>query len=442
MQQKTSYNGLNEAVLYFKELFAWRVNNPNVSFDQAPKLDVAKLKNSKLAILIKKGSFNDEEIALILLAIIPHLQPQLLLEVVNDLYPEGTELPQMGGVKGNHHRGILPTGETAQFLIGGNQAEARLDVLNLLDKRSKLLYNHILYIEKAANGEPFLSGKLVLDTDYASLLLRGHIPEPELSIDFPAQKLTTQLTWDDLVLSTETLAQIKELETWLNFQQELTEKYDTRKKFKPGYRALFYGPPGTGKTLTATLLGKFTERTVYRVDLSVVVSKYIGETEKNLSKLFDKAANQDWILFFDEADAVFGKRTQVRDAHDKYANQEVSYLLQRLETHPGLLILASNFKNNIDNAFTRRFQSLIHFKTPSIAERKKLWQKSIPKGFNYAKDINLSQLAKIYEVSGSNILNIVHHCCLQSLKNGTTTLDHKNILAGLKREYKKEDKMF
>src|SRR5690606_11585436 len=131
------------------------------------------------------------------------------------------------------------------------------------------------------------------------------------------------------------------------------DAWDMRQLIKPGYRTLFYGPPGTGKTLTAMLLGKEFQRNVFRIDLSQVVSKYIGETEKNLEKIFQRAANKEWILFFDEADALFGKRTSVKDAHDRYANQEVSYLLQRVEDFPGLVILASNYKNNIDKAFVR-----------------------------------------------------------------------------------------
>ncbi len=136
------------------------------------------------------------------------------------------------------------------------------------------------------------------------------------------------------------MVQIKELEIWLQHNEHLLKDWGMEKRLKPGYKVLFHGPAGTGKTLTASLLGKFTNKPVYRIDLSTVVSKYIGETEKNLSNLFNKAAHKDWILFFDEADAIFGKRTNVRDAHDKYANQEVSYLLQRVELHPVLIILA------------------------------------------------------------------------------------------------------
>ena len=135
-------------------------------------------------------------------------------------------------------------------------------------------------------------------------------------------------------------------------------------KLRPGYRSLFYGPPGTGKTMTACLLGKSTGRDVYKVDLSLVVSKYIGETEKNLARVFDQAQHKGWILFFDEADALFGKRSETRDAHDRYANQEVSFLLQRIETFDGIAILASNQRENLDDAFTRRFESIIYFPMP------------------------------------------------------------------------------
>jgi len=126
-------------------------------------------------------------------------------------------------------------------------------------------------------------------------------------------------------------------------------------------RILFIGAPGTGKKTLASLIGQQSGKEVYRIDLSMIMSKYIGETEKNLSKVFDAAEHKDWILFFDEADALFEKKTNVRDAHDKYANQEVAYLLQRIEDYNGLVILATNMKNNIDDAFTRRFQTIISF---------------------------------------------------------------------------------
>ena len=166
--------------------------------------------------------------------------------------------------------------------------------------------------------------------------------------------VTTDQSWDDLVLAEDTVKQVEQIKNWL--RQSLTEK-----KLTKGYRSLFLGPQGSDKKLTAALIGKEFDKPVYQIDLSNVVSKYIGEMEKNLEIIFDRAEGKEWILFFDEADALFGKRTDVKDAHDKYSNPEVSYLLQRIEDYNGLVILATNMKNNIDAAFTRRFNSVIHF---------------------------------------------------------------------------------
>lgn len=212
-------------------------------------------------------------------------------------------------------------------------------------------------------------------------------------------------------------------------------------RLKPGYRLLFYGDPGTGKTFTAILLGKITQKDVYRIDLSMVVSKFIGETEKNLSNLFDKAENKDWILFFDEADSIFGKRTEVRDAHDKYANQEVSYLLQRIEDYSGLVILASNFKKNIDSAFTRRFQSIIEFKQPSAEQRLLLWRKNIPEKAKLSPEIDIEKIAFQYEITGANIVNVIQYASIKTLARQSNVIQLRDLLEGIKKEYVKEGRM-
>ncbi|MFK7978566.1 MAG: ATP-binding protein, partial [Saprospiraceae bacterium] len=151
--------------------------------------------------------------------------------------------------------------------------------------------------------------------------------------------------------------------------------------------------------------------------------------------------NKNWILFFDEADALFGKRTDVKDVHDRYANQEVSYLLQRVENYPGLVILSSNFKNNIDDAFVRRFNSIIHFPFPSTAERLQLWEKAFPEQITLALDIDLKKIADRYKLSGANIMNIVQHVCLGVLAKNSTTLSFTELVAGIRREFEKEGKV-
>jgi len=214
-----------------------------------------------------------------------------------------------------------------------------------------------------------------------------------------------------------------------------------RKKLRPGMRSLFYGPPGTGKTLTASLLGQVTGHEVYKVDLAIVISKYIGETEKNLATLFDKAEHKNWILFFDEADSLFGKRTQVRDSHDRYANQEVSFLLQRIETFDGLVILASNLANNVDEAFSRRFEQIIHFPMPRKAERLQLWQKGLPQNIKLDADIDLAQLANRYEISGGSVMNVIRHACMKAISREQNILLLADISEGIRREFAKENRL-
>ncbi len=387
-------------------------------------------------------NFSEAEIVICLLAIVPHIDAGFITRIITSLLPAGGEFAEFGGIKGKTHRGIIPTGETAVYVLAGNDPLARMEAKKLLDGSSRLSEQNIVTLGPVAKGESLISGLLMVDHETMELMTTGRQVKPSLNTDFPASLIETGLTWEDLVLNNDTLNEVKEIETWLQYNNVILNEWGMSGIIKPGYRVMLYGPPGTGKTLTAALLGKFTNRDVYRIDLSMVVSKYIGETEKNLGKLFDKAENKDWILFFDEADSVFGKRTSVRDAHDKYANQEVSYLLQRIEAHPGLVILASNFKSNIDTAFSRRFHSIIEYKVPNQNERKQLWEKSLPKGIPLAEDVSIDKLASMYEVTGANIVNIVQYACLQKLKKEVEAIQLEDLLNGIKKEYLKEDKMF
>jgi SpoVK/Ycf46/Vps4 family AAA+-type ATPase len=190
--------------------------------------------------------------------------------------------------------------------------------------------------------------------------------------------------------------------------------------------------------MTACLLGKYTGRTVYKIDLSMVVSKYIGETEKNLSKVFQQAEHKNWILFFDEADALFGKRTKIEDAHDRFANQEVSYLLQRIESFDGVVILASNMKTNLDDAFTRRFESVIYFAMPKIEERQRIWEQGFSPASVLAATVDLHKISKQYEIAGGAIMNVIRYASLMSINKGSNVITLENIEEGIKKEYHKE----
>ena len=398
-------------------------------------------KDSPLAVFLAKQPLTDNEIAILFFALVPHISPGFLGGIIHEFLPEGGDFPEFGGAKGASHRGVIPTGETILFVLAGSDIAKRIELSAVFGEDHLFSRLGLLYLEPVPAGEPKMSGRLIMEEEYVELFTSGRILKPRMSNDFPAQLVETELSWDDLVLNERTLGQIREIETWVVHNDTLLNGWGMKSRIKPGYRVLFHGAAGTGKTLTATLLGKYTGRDVFRIDLSLVVSKYIGETEKNLSKLFDKAHNKSWILFFDEADAIFGKRTNVRDAHDKYANQEVSYLLQRIESHPGLVILASNFKSNIDVAFTRRFNSMIEFENPGADERLLIWKKNIPSGVEPEEEGMLEELAGKYEITGANIVNIIHYACLQALRNNSRTLNRADMMNGLKRECSKEGRM-
>ncbi len=382
-----------------------------------------------------------EEHIVLLLALAPHLQPDFFDTVISQALPQAGDFPQIGGVRGKQFRGFLPTGETALFVLAGNDLEKRFEVQQLFAADHFFAKKQILQLKTPHEGEPRMSGKLVISQEYIDLFTIGKVAKPHLSVDFPALLIDTEMEWDDLVLPPSTLDRIYELETWVQHGHTLLFDWGMKKKLKLGYRALFHGAPGTGKTLTASLLGKYTGRDVFKVDLSMVVSKFIGETEKNLANLFNKAENKDWILFFDEADALFSKRTNVRDAHDKYANQEVAYLLQRVENYNGLVILASNFKSNIDEAFMRRFQSIVHFPIPKAVERLRIWKKAFPEAVTLADDVKLEMIARKYELTGAGIMNVVQYCCLGALDRGELTLSAADIDKGIQKERSKEGKL-
>jgi len=396
--------------------------------------------DSALHEFIINNKLSVEEYITILTALAPHIHPTLFENCIQEFLPQGGQFPEFGGVNGSNHRGILPTGETVLFILCGNNLEMRLHLQQMFSSDHLFNKQKVLWLEQTKEGDPTMTGKLVLSQEWVERFLFNKEFSAKFSPDFPAKRLTSEMNWDDIILNPQTKEEIENIRIWLTHNATLLTDQNLSRKIKPGYRALFYGPPGTGKTLTASLLGKEFDKDVYRIDLSQVVSKYIGETEKNLEKVFNKAENKDWILFFDEADALFGKRTNVNNSHDRYANQEISYLLQRVEDFPGLLILASNFKSNLDKAFTRRFHAMVQFPLPDAGERLLIWEKTLPQNLQLASDINVAEIARRYELSGASILNIMHFSTLRALNRGDNKICSNDVLSGIRREFWKEEK--
>ena len=393
---------------------------------------------SAYAGLIRQYAMSFDERLILALALLPHVRPQALDLFYSQSPTLGRAYTEFGGWRGKVHAGFLPTCETAVFILAGADLGRRFDILPLFEAEHFFSKQGILKIEHGGGGEPFFSAALNMGNEYLNLLTSGHTHKPDYSAEFPAKLITTRLTWQDLVLAPDVMEEIESLTTWLRQSQAIINQWGLANTVKPGYRSLFYGPPGTGKTLTATLIGANTGVDVYRIDLSMVVSKYIGETEKNLANVFDQAQTKNWILFFDEADALFGKRTQTSSSNDRHANQEVSYLLQRVEDFPGMVILASNLKSNIDEAFSRRFQSTVYFPLPDSVQRLRLWQGMFPEGRNLAPSVDLEDLAEKYELSGGALTNVVRYAAIRATRMRRNVIESADLIKGIGKELLKE----
>ena len=398
---------------------------------------------SVYAKVVNHYQFGSGERMIIMLALAPHVRPQVLDEFFlrNKNYDRG--FTEFGGITGAAHGGFLPTGETAAFLVAGRNLGARFQLYHLFGPDHPFARFQIIKLQPAEKEDPPLSGILTIEKDYLDLFTSGQASKPTYSSKFPAMRVETELSWDDLVLNHRVRESVDHIRIWVERNAEIFERFarDGSSLIKPGYRALFYGPPGTGKTLTACLIGKATNHDVYKIDLSAVVSKWVGETEKNLARIFDMAENKNWILFFDEADAIFGKRSDSGGSQERYANQEVSYLLQRTEEYPGTVILASNLKGNIDDAFTRRFQSMIYFPMPGARERQQLWENNFHHDVPLAEDIDFRTLAKEYELAGGAVVNILKFCAIRMAARDFDQITEEDVLEGIKAELAKEGKI-
>lgn len=255
--------------------------------------------------------------------------------------------------------------------------------------------------------------------------------------------LAADRTFEELKLPEKQYEQLKRISHMIATKEEVMQAWGFGEKFSygNGISLLFYGAPGTGKTMAAQVMANALEMPLYRVDLSQLISKYIGETQKNIGRVFDEADKCDGILLFDEADAIFSKRNEVSDAQDKYSNAETAYLLQRMEQYTGVSILATNLLQNFDEAFRRRISYMVHFPMPDVNLRQQLWETIFPKKTPLSEEIDFLALAQAFELSGASIKNAAFHGALLARAEGTE-VKMKHILDGILQEYTKYGKTF
>jgi len=292
--------------------------------------------------------------------------------------------------------------------------------------------NAILYAQ-SSKGEEF-----TIDSIYRACTIQSN---QRLSIY--STKVNPHYIWDDIVLPEDKIKQLRESCNYIKNKHIVYFKWGFERKLAlgRGLNILFSGPSGTGKTMAADIIANELKLEMYKIDLSSIVSKYIGETEKNLNRIFRETSSGNIILFFDEADALFGKRSEVKDAHDRYANIEINYLLQKMEEHEGIVILATNLSKNIDEAFLRRLHFSVEFPFPDEVQRDIIWRNIFPQGAPLSEDIDYKFLSEKLKVAGGNIKNIALTSAFYAAE-GSTEIEMAHIMLAAKREYQKMGKSF
>jgi hypothetical protein len=409
-------------------------------FSEAPA-PVLSGKNTAYANLVNEYCLSDRERLLLICSLVPHIAAETFTSRVRDEEKElKLRYPLLGGYFDATFTNFVPTLQTVIFLLAGDDMSSMLYNYLFLVERSTLIREQIITLNAVSTSQDDTNMKnhaVKLAPEYVQYIISGKKPRPDFGRAFPASLITTGLDWDQLVVKPAVRLELDRIIRWEQQGRRMLDKVNNR--LNASFTCLFYGPSGSGKTLAVQLLGKTLGIDVFRIDLSMIVSKYIGETEKNLAYLFDRAKGKNWILFFDEADALFGKRTDITDSKDKWANLEMSYLLQRMEEHNGLTILASNLKDNIDNAMSRRFQSVIYFNRPLKEERIDLWKKLLPSPFAYHPKLDFNELGK-FELTGGNIINVVKAACLEAVCRNSEVIDSQDLADAIKREFAKENR--
>jgi hypothetical protein len=340
--------------------------------------------------------------------------------------------------KSENDLALLPTAETALFVLAGDDFLKRAELSHCFDPDHLFYKESVLDLGTVTTGESSYNGVISITPFFRDLFLYGQSKPPRFSAAFPAELISSKLDWPDMILNPDTAEMLDEAKAFVLDYHTMSRELNLWKHSRPGCRLLFFGESGTGKTLAATLLGKELKRDVYRVDLSAVVSKYVGETSQRLEALLTTAERKNWVLFFDEGDALFGQRSNAGDEHTStshYANQEIAFLLQRIEHFDGIIIVATNLVKNIDDAFIRRFEVSVNFRIPDAERQVMVWQRNLSPLLPLANEALLPGLIKNYSLAPASIIKIIQRMYILSRKKQLSQVQSSDLERCIKDEY-------
>lgn len=387
--------------------------------------------------LILEQNFNSTDRVLLLLALAAGFAPETLSPLAA-LASDKENGIITGGFFRQGDLQLYPTIRTAVFLLSGNDLEARSYYAGYFHSKHRLFTSSIVLAEPRHEQSVFQNYEILLNDQFLATLFHGEAPRLDGDHGFPARRSTRKHSLADVVLAEKTKKEIEKLRRFTRHMKELWE-INKNKRYRNNFISIFSGDPGTGKSHTAEAVGNEFGLPVYKVNFAQMVSKYIGETEKNLERVFDRFDRQPCILFFDEAESVFGKRTEVSDSHDQHANNMQSYLLQKIEDFSGIVILATNVQNlfqYFDKAFQRRIRLIATFEFPDYPERLQLWNSSIEAPFSFEEGLT-ERLAKNYQFTGGSIFNLVSDAILDAMEKETKVITFEMVDAAMADEFKK-----
>lgn len=338
---------------------------------------------------------------------------------------------------------FVPTIRSAIFLLAGSDLAKRAHVTAWLHSKQRVFTSGVVVAEPGFEQNVFLDYSISFNDQFLATVLNGESPRLDGDQGFPARRSTRKHTLSEVVLAAKTKEEIEKLRRFTRHMRTIWEM-NASKRYRNNFISIFSGEPGTGKSHTAEAIGNEFGLPVYKVNFAQMVSKYIGETEKNLEKVFDRFDRQPCILFFDEAESVFSKRTEVTDSHDQHANNMQSYLLQKIEEFSGVVVLATNVQNlfhHFDKAFQRRIRLIASFPFPDFPERLQLWNQSIESPFAFEEGLT-EELARNYQLTGGSIFNVVSDAILDAMDRQTERISFELIEPALQDEFKKTGRKY
>ncbi|MFA0961647.1 ATP-binding protein [Roseivirga sp. BDSF3-8] len=424
---------------WLSRIIVFRLTKPEAKIDFQDIAHAPDLKEgTHYMAFVEKYEWGPSERLALALGIAAVYKPEVLLPFTEKFKDTALQY-RFGGNVRERSISFTPTVRTIWFLLSGNDPVLIQHYRHVLHGKHRLFRDDILRFTGSTESMALPHREVEIDDRFLDYFIGEPYPRLDNETDFPATLSETPLSFEDVVLPDKVKAELEDLTKFIRNRHKLRALGDIRKRLKTSYVVIFSGEPGTGKTVTARTIGKKYGMPVYIVNLSRIVSKYIGETEKNLERVFDRFDGQDCILFFDEADALFGKRTEVKDSKDRYANQEVAFLLQKIEAFEGIVILATNVNDvqqSFDKAFQRRIRRQIKFEFPTEAERLLLWEKTLPAPFAYEESL-AQKLARNYQLTGSNIHNITSDVIIEALDQDTKMVTFDMVEPYLKTEFQK-----